>query len=312
MGPNPNPDSVRDRHYPIRRAFHLRSLLKRLAPGFLQGDEVRIEDGVLNAFLKVSRYRHGSRSMQAVIETSSRRGKAKFELSSLPPFEQLDLHVNADEFMELTRLGHRQLLKIGITGHRFLAEEQKLRRGIAAALRAIERRYPECFLTIFSMLAEGADRLVAQVIRDAKGEGTRLIAVLPLPKDDYVADFDPWPEDYPTAKARADAEYRSAELKREFEYLLSQARDIVDMPPRESRNEAYELGGFFIADNCDVLVAVWDGKGEQGRGGTGAVVRHAKERGIPVCHVWAGNRKPGTNQPTSLGRQQGKLTTYNL
>ena len=67
-----------------------------------------------------------------------------------------------------------------------------------------------------------------------------------------------------------------------------------------------------MASNCDILIAVWDGKGAQGQGGTADIVYHARERQVPVCHIKAGNRKPGTNQPTTLGPEQGERVTYNF
>ncbi|MBW2092996.1 MAG: hypothetical protein JRI34_12845, partial [Deltaproteobacteria bacterium] len=55
-----------------------------------------------------------------------------------------------------------------------------------------------------------------------------------------------------------------------------------------NREEAYQKTGNFIADNCDVLFAIWDGKEAQGVGGTAEFVNRAKERGIPVLVIRAG------------------------
>jgi hypothetical protein len=305
MGPNPKPNCVEDRHFMIRRAFLLNSLLHRHADHLFRDNTLRIDDGLLNAFLKVPRYKHGTRSMEALISMSSVAEKSKYELSSLPADEQLELHVDAEEFLKLTRVGHRDVLKIGITGHRFLMDVDKIKAGIQRALDTIETKFPDSFFAIFSLLAEGADRIVAEEIRERFGEGTRLIAVLPLPKDDYVTDFDPV-DDTP------EAQYESREVIREFEYYLDVATDVIEMPPTRTRNEAYEAAGQFVADNCDILIAVWDGKGAQGQGGTADIVYHARERQVPVCHIKAGNRKPGTNEPTTLGPEQGERVTYNF
>jgi hypothetical protein len=64
---------------------------------------LRIDDGVLRAFLYVSHYRHGARSLEAILEMSRFHGKRRFDLAALPPPEQLQLHVDADEFLVLTR-----------------------------------------------------------------------------------------------------------------------------------------------------------------------------------------------------------------
>ena len=60
--------------------------------------ELSIDDGVLRALLNVTRYKHGARSMTAVIEMSRLAGKKRFALSALPVKKQLDMHVDADEF----------------------------------------------------------------------------------------------------------------------------------------------------------------------------------------------------------------------
>lgn len=67
-----------------------------------------------------------------------------------------------------------------------------------------------------------------------------------------------------------------------------------------------------MLDHCDVLVTIWDGQELQGQGGTGGTVTAARRRGLPIAWVHAGNRKPGTEEPTSLGEEQGTVTFENL
>jgi hypothetical protein len=67
-----------------------------------------------------------------------------------------------------------------------------------------------------------------------------------------------------------------------------------------------------VLEDCDVLLAIWDGQDAQGQGGTGGTVAEARARGIPVVWVHAGNRRPGTHEPTSLGDEQGQVTYENL
>ena len=54
------------------------------------------------------------------------------------------------------------MIRIGVTGHRFLAEIPKLRDGIDQALTRIAQTYPNEPWAVVSSLAEGADRLVVQ------------------------------------------------------------------------------------------------------------------------------------------------------
>ena len=74
-------------------------LLSRLEPqspvhSLFQGRQERI------CFLtpNVTRYKHGARSMTAVIEMSRLAGKKRFDLLALPVKKQLDMPVDADEF----------------------------------------------------------------------------------------------------------------------------------------------------------------------------------------------------------------------
>ena len=71
----------------------------------------------------------------------------------------------------------------------------------------------------------------------------------------------------------------------------------------------YERDFQYLLDHCDVILAVWDGEDAQGRGGTGQIVRLAREAGMAVAWVHAGNRQPGTMTPISLDPDQG-LVTY--
>ncbi|MCB1090308.1 MAG: AAA family ATPase [Verrucomicrobiae bacterium] len=90
----------------IRRAHVLRSMLEKLRgkadrvflPG---GKELRIDPGVLRAMLNIGEYRHGIRSMEAIIGMSRLAGRACFDLSALPPRDQLNLHVDTEEFLFL-------------------------------------------------------------------------------------------------------------------------------------------------------------------------------------------------------------------
>lgn len=99
----PNPDSQDDRTYHLRRAILLRSLLQRNAPQIFDGDAMRIDDSLMDAFLDVPRYLHGSRSMEAIVEMSAVSRKLAYERSVLPAAHQLALHVDADAFMAIVQ-----------------------------------------------------------------------------------------------------------------------------------------------------------------------------------------------------------------
>ena len=143
-----------------------------------------------------------------------------------------------------------------------------------------------------SALAEGADRLAMAAAM--KRSGTRLIAVLPVPKYDYLADFEP------------------AQSKDEFLRLLAGADEVIELPPRASREAAYAAAGDAILQRAEVILAIWDGQDAQGQGGTAEVIAGARACGKPTAWIHAGSRRPGTMEPTSLGSDQGRVTYENL
>jgi hypothetical protein len=98
----PNPIGEGDNVSMIRRAMLLRSLLEKKAGHlFDSSGQARIDNGVLRAFLKVPHYKHGTRSIEAIIDMSMLAGRKSFEQAALPPTEQLKLHVDAEMFSRL-------------------------------------------------------------------------------------------------------------------------------------------------------------------------------------------------------------------
>lgn len=179
-----------------------------------------------------------------------------------------------------------------MTGHRILAELEKIDAGVEAALRRIEQKFPGESMTVISALAEGADRIVARHV--LARPGARLTVPMPLQKADYLNDFE------------------SEESRAEFLSLLERADQVEEMASAATRKQAYEAAGEYVLKNADVVITIWDGKNAQGRGGTGDIVARARERGLPIAWIHAGNREPGTHQPTSLVDGQGLATFENL
>lgn len=89
----------------IRRALLLRSTLLKAAPDIVHCEgtleKVRVDPGVLNAFLFLKEYKHGVRSLESVVRMSFLSGKASYDRSSLPSDSQMELHVDPDEFLGL-------------------------------------------------------------------------------------------------------------------------------------------------------------------------------------------------------------------
>ncbi|HRP08521.1 MAG TPA: hypothetical protein PLL69_08535, partial [Gemmatimonadales bacterium] len=123
--------------------------------------------------------------------------------------------------------------------------------------------------TLYSPLAEGADRVGAQVALDRSG--WELHAVLPFSAEKYRADF-----------TREDSEPGSAQ---EFARLLEAASALTVVDGVPGRWDAYSQVGRTVVDAADLLIAVWDGLDPAGPGGTGSIVRNARRIDLPVVRI---------------------------
>lgn len=137
LGVNPREDE-RDPHHVIRRAMWLRAILERDAPGLFDADGVlRIDPGVLHAFLEVEEYGHGGRSLESVVATSRLAGETSYQRSSLPAEAQLDLHVNGREFLAVVQrmdLEGEPLERLAEAMHEIFCEDLRARGRDSAAL----------------------------------------------------------------------------------------------------------------------------------------------------------------------------------
>lgn len=93
----------RDRFFVIRRAILLRSMLENRAAQITADGKARIDEGVRRAFIETVRFRHGARSMESIVAMSGLADKSQYERSCLPAEDQLELHVNARDFMGLAQ-----------------------------------------------------------------------------------------------------------------------------------------------------------------------------------------------------------------
>lgn len=132
LGPNPiDGDADGDPYYLIRRAILWRSMLLRAADHLFRAENgkkvLQIDSGVLRATLLTWAYRHGARSMESIIAMSLLSGRTRFERSCLPSEDQLGIHVDAANFLELVlslRLEGKLLEELAEASHvQFCVEE---------------------------------------------------------------------------------------------------------------------------------------------------------------------------------------------
>ncbi|MGN6512757.1 MAG: hypothetical protein ACTHKZ_04185, partial [Lysobacteraceae bacterium] len=174
-------------------------------------------------------------------------------------------------------------LVLGVTSHRDLRPEDvpRLRGFLDRAIGRLRADFPVLALSMLSPLAEGGDQIAAEV---ALAHGARLYVPLPMPVELYLDDF-------------ADAQARTR-----FLALLAQATPIQLAPPELDlerlrapgpwRNRQYLAAGLHVANHCHLLLALWDGSDDGGRGGTAEIVRY-----------YLGGPLPGARRATDNLRQ---------
>lgn len=167
-------------------------------------------------------------------------------------------------------------LVIGVTGHRDLdrADYPIYRARVAELLTSLRRQYPATPLRILSSLAEGADRLAAEVALEHQCE---LLVPLPLEPAEYERDFPDSTEEFRSLLGRVPAEHVFV-----LEHTAGHA------PPHWSaaghRDLSYREAGAYMAAHSHVLLALWDGLDNDSIAGTAAVVR-LKLEGQSLSHA---------------------------
>lgn len=98
LGPN-QVNTQSDSLFIVRRAMLLRSLIARKVPHLInEKGEALVDNGIIRALLKIPRFKHESRSMEAILDMSTLAEAKKWEQSHLPSKEQLKLHVDENAF----------------------------------------------------------------------------------------------------------------------------------------------------------------------------------------------------------------------
>jgi hypothetical protein len=160
-------------------------------------------------------------------------------------------------------------LVIGVTGHRHLrdADLAVLRSRISGLFETLRQRYPATPLRLITSLAEGADRLAAEV---ALAGGHELLIPLPLPPREYERDF-------PGSIAQFRALLARVPPENVFVMPAEGGAGHGGTVPQAQRERRYRDVGLFIAEQSHVLLALWDGKPSDSNAGTAAVVRFKLE-----------------------------------
>ncbi len=150
-------------------------------------------------------------------------------------------------------------ITIGITGHRDIVQTKQLKQDIRDFFINLKDRDTK----LLSPLADGADRLVADIYLEVFKEKAHLIVPMPFQQKRYMEDFD-------------------NESKEEFLGYLKMVDEVFEVENTQGCN--YKSVGIFVADKSDILLALWDGTFNNKSGGTGDIVAYARDKGKEVVH----------------------------
>jgi len=156
-------------------------------------------------------------------------------------------------------------LRIGVTGHRDIdpADVDHLRKTVEGLLVQLRQRLPGIHVELVSGMADGADRIAAEA---ALAAGMNVHALLPMPLDMYLTDFDEASQAH-LKGLLADPRVQTTELElplgidREQASVHGWARDALYVALAER-----------LREGTSILLAMWDGEDRGLPGGTGDTV----------------------------------------
>jgi len=152
------------------------------------------------------------------------------------------------------------------------AEVPGIRQVVRTFLERLQKQFPDRPLRILTPLAEGSDRLVAEV---ALGLGIPIIVPLPMARELYLSDF-------VTESSRLEFEQLCQRAEKIYELPIAAGADGTDIAmPGPARNRQYAQLGVFLCAHSHVLLALWDGRASNDLGGTAQVVRFRRDDVMP-------------------------------
>ena len=152
--------------------------------------------------------------------------------------------------------------RLGIVGHRALDTDAA--EFVSASSRTLLTNAVAASneVVAISALAEGADTLFAEAA---------LLMQVPL---ETVRPFARYAEDFATEHSR-----------RRYRRLAASARREARLEFAVRSTDAYQAAMRWVVENCQLLVAAWNGAPSGGKGGTAQAVRYARQVGRPVVQL---------------------------
>jgi hypothetical protein len=162
-----------------------------------------------------------------------------------------------------------RVLAVGFSGHRKLADEGLCRRAVLGYLSELKASTKLVVYGV-SSVAAGADLLFAESCLEL---GIPHRVLLPMAQEAFREDFD-------------EAGWARAET------VMARAISVEVIGGGDAREERYYECGLETVQQSELLVAIWDGEGARGLGGTQQIVEFAGQmgRGMVWIHSVTGER----------------------
>lgn len=176
---------------------------------------------------------------------------------------------------------------VGATGHRDIPAEDEalLTASVREVLSVLKRDHPDSPCVLLSSLAEGGDRIAARAALDA---GWELGVILPLPVEDFEADF-------PGEESLA-----------EFRTMLAAASWIHVCGGNQERPHCYTEASAWMARHAQTVIALWDGVSPEVEGGTSHTVSRCL-KGPGAARLTLPDTRPVIQVRTRRVSRQGEM-----
>ncbi len=193
----------------------------------------------------------------------------------LVPFEELEPNSQGKDYdvfygmlKNLKELGYKvyktdecactDFFYVGVAGHINLLDVHKAYSHLETALASLKQTYGDR-LILLSACADGTDLISSEIAIKLK---IKVKVILPRKQEDFR---------------------REIIDRLKFDQVRAYADEIIELPPIDP--EVYVNTGRYIAENCDMLIAVWNGESIQKPGGTYHVINMAKKFGKEIIII---------------------------
>jgi hypothetical protein len=164
-------------------------------------------------------------------------------------------------------------ITVGVTAHRDLesVDQTLLRKRVREFFESLQASFPALPIKLLNSLAEGGDRLVAEVATEL---GISMIILLPMPAAEYEKDF---------SSEASLAQFRNfCALHEVSELPLYQGNTLESIAADPAaRSAQYAELGVFLSSHSQILLALWDGEAGHKIGGTSSVIHFRLHEDMP-------------------------------